>query len=198
MDSLLVISDDPALGETLADELTGIAVVSARAKEAAALVQKEKFRLILIDNGLGNDSEPGTLPAATKVPVIRLVRPARLSDLLYTIRGRLQSKTAPAREEVAVGTGFRLSAGERLLRSEDSAVRISLTEKEVELLLCLLEQGGKPVPREALLKRVWGYSDDIATHTLETHIYRLRGKLKQANESFDIVFSEEGGYRLAA
>jgi DNA-binding response OmpR family regulator len=136
------------------------------------------------------------VPDTGKTPAIRLSRPVVLSELLYTIRERLQGKSAASREELTLSDGFRLSPSERLLRAVDGSIQITLTEKETELLQCLLEGGGETIPRDLLLKRVWGYSDDIATHTLETHIYRLRGKLRQANESIDILSSDEGGYQL--
>jgi len=193
MYTLLVISNEPALAETLESELSGVDIKAARPKEAQTLLQNEHLRLILADDESG-DLSP--LLQSAKAPVLWLKRPARLSDLLYTIREQLQGKTA-AKEEIPLANGYRLLPGDRMLCSTNGSTRIALTEKEVELLLCLLEAKGKPVPRDALLKRVWGYSDDIATHTLETHIYRLRGKLSQAGPSIDIAFSEEGGYRLS-
>lgn len=192
MDSLLVISNEPGLAETLTSELPECAITSVRLEQAAQSVHTQEFRLILIDE----DSSPRVTLPEVKAPVIRLTRPVRLNALLYSIHEQLQSKSGSVREELPLCPGYCFSPMERVLRATDSDARIALTEKEVELLLCLLEQKDKTVPRDVLLKRVWGYSDDIATHTLETHIYRLRGKLRQASNSIDIVFSDEGGYRL--
>jgi DNA-binding response OmpR family regulator len=191
---ILVLSDEPALGETLASELPEFTLTSARLHEARALLENETFRLVLAD---GDSEASGKAAAKGDCAYVTLTRPVRLSDLLYTIRSRLQSKSGPARTDVALAPGYILSMGERVIRSGDDAVRITLTEKEAELLACLLENGMETLSREELLKRVWGYGDAIATHTLETHIYRLRGKLRQAHESFDITFSEEHGYQLA-
>ncbi|MGE4351703.1 MAG: helix-turn-helix domain-containing protein [Bdellovibrionales bacterium] len=74
---------------------------------------------------------------------------------------------------------------------------LKLTEKETALLeyLCASD---KPVPREELLASVWGYDDSIDTHTLETHIYRLRRKLAgPEGEAPDPFVLEAGGYRLS-
>lgn len=192
-----MISDEGALGETLTSELSGYKVAEARFKDASALLAKEKFCLIVTDdNPAANDGELHSTLATGKIPVIKLARPVRLEQLLYTIRAKLQSKTAPERGDAALAQGFTLSPNERLIASDDGDVRVSLTEKEVEILSCLMQQPDRTMAREKLLKAVWGYSDDIATHTLETHIYRLRGKLRQVHETFDIIFSEEGGYRL--
>jgi DNA-binding response OmpR family regulator len=192
MDSLLVISEEPALADTLASELPELSVLQARGKELAARLQERAYRLIILDEGSGTEA----IADAGKTPVIRLTRPASLSELLYTIRERLQGKSAAERDEVALADGLTFSPQERLVRSGEGNTHIALTEKETELLQCLLDADGGTVARDILLKEVWGYSDDIATHTLETHIYRLRGKLRQASESLDIVSSEEGGYVL--
>jgi DNA-binding response OmpR family regulator len=190
MESILVVSEEPALAQTLGSELPGITLRHARFGEAAEYMQAEKYRLVVIDEG----GETGAIPGG-EVSVIRLVRPQSLSELLYTIRERLQGKSAASREEIQLSPGFRLAPSERLVRGEDGTV-IPLTEKETELLQCLLVADGETIPRDMLLKSVWGYSDEITTHTLETHIYRLRGKLRQVTESLDISSSEEGGYSL--
>jgi two-component SAPR family response regulator len=197
MDSILIISEEPSLLETLASELPGVAIEQIRFFEAAVRLheasphQKEPH-LVVIDE---NENTSVNVDTGT-IPTLRLVRPIRLSELLYTIRERLQGKSAPSREELPLSGGFRFSPSERLVRSVDGVTQITLTEKETELLQCLLAKAGQAIARDTLLKTVWGYNDDIATHTLETHIYRLRGKLRQTSDSLDILSSEEGGYLL--
>ncbi len=75
---------------------------------------------------------------------------------------------------------------------------MDLTEKEVALIEYLLRAEGKIIPREALLGDIWGYGEDINTHTLETHIYRLRAKLAESLPQPDFLQIEtaDGGYRL--
>jgi DNA-binding response OmpR family regulator len=191
MDSLLVISNEPALSETLASELAGIIVEQARFSDVLARLGEHRHDLIIIDEG-GDASEFDT----GKGTVIRLTRPVRLSELLYTIRERLQGKSAANEETLTLTPQLKLFPSERLIRSSDGPLAIDLTEKETELLQCLIKANGKAISREQFLKTVWGYSEDTATHTLETHIYRLRGKLRQTGEPLDVVFSEEGGYLL--
>lgn len=190
MESLLVISDEPALATTLANELAEFTVTGVRPADADKHVHNENFSLIVIDSAANH------LINGKAKNSITLTRPIRLSDAVYTIKQNVKSKTAPLRKEHEIAPGYLFCSSEKLLRNTENSVTVPLTEKEVELLEQLTQNTGAILTRDALLKSVWGYGDDINTHTLETHIYRLRGKLRQLNESLDIVFSEEGGYRL--
>jgi len=190
MQSLLIISSEPAVTETLASELTEFAVTGVRPQDAETYVHNENFCLVIIDNDT-NYSIDNTIKNT-----IILTRPIRLSDAIYTIRKQVKSKTAISREETEFLPGYFFSAAERHIRVANGDSSVSLTDKEVDLLQQLTKVNTSPLSRDKLLKAVWGYGDDINTHTLETHIYRLRGKLKQLNDALDIVFSEEGGYRL--
>ena len=71
-----------------------------------------------------------------------------------------------------------------------------LTEKETDILRYLYRAGQRPVSREKLLKEVWGYNAGVTTHTLETHIYRLRQKVDPDPLSPAILVTEAGGYKL--
>lgn len=73
---------------------------------------------------------------------------------------------------------------------------IRLTNKEVKILQFLHAQKGKIVSRAELLQHVWGYNSSINTHTLETHIYRLRKKIQKVADSKTIIKTEVAGYRL--
>jgi DNA-binding response OmpR family regulator len=74
--------------------------------------------------------------------------------------------------------------------------RIRLTEKEAAILKFLYRAGTKPVGRQVLLNEVWGYNAAVTTHTLETHIYRLRQKIEPDPTSARLLLTEGGGYRL--
>ncbi len=74
--------------------------------------------------------------------------------------------------------------------------KIRLTEKETNILKYLYRAGGKPVSREELLTEVWGYNAGVTTHTLETHVYRLRQKIEPDPAVAQILLTEAGGYRL--
>ncbi len=73
---------------------------------------------------------------------------------------------------------------------------IKLTEKEVSILKYLYKLGDKVASKNDLLKEVWGYNPDITTHTIETHIYRLRQKVEQGAKDSQIIETIDNGYRL--
>jgi DNA-binding response OmpR family regulator len=74
---------------------------------------------------------------------------------------------------------------------------VRLTEKETAILKYLFRAGGKVVARDVLLNEVWGYNAGVTTHTLETHVYRLRQKIERDPGNAEILLTEPGGYRLA-
>ena len=78
----------------------------------------------------------------------------------------------------------------------DDQTNIELTEKEVSILKCLLSNGEEPVDRKKLLKQVWNYNLDVTTHTLESHIYRLRQKLETDPSIPRLIISEGGGFKI--
>ena len=75
--------------------------------------------------------------------------------------------------------------------------KIRLTEKETNILKYLYRAGEKPISREELLAEVWGYNAGVTTHTLETHVYRLRQKIEPDPSNAKLLLTEAGGYRLA-
>jgi DNA-binding response OmpR family regulator len=90
---------------------------------------------------------------------------------------------------------FQFRPARRLLLNMQNGERTRLTEKEAAVLKFLYRADG-PVPRTALLNEVWGYAGDATTHTVETHIYRLRRKIEPNADSISLLVSESGGYRL--
>ena len=129
--------------------------------------------------------------ADTHDGLTRLAKPFRITALVQAL-GRLLAHPggdAPFR----IGPyDFHPSA--KLLVEGDRKVR--LTEKETGILRYLRTASGI-VPRQTLLGEVWGYGPQVATHTLETHIYRLRQKIEPEPASAQILVTEPGGYRLA-
>ena len=81
-------------------------------------------------------------------------------------------------------------------RSRCKNRRIRLTEKEAAILKFLYRAGTRPVARQVLLNEVWGYNANVTTHTLETHIYRLRQKIEPDPANARLLVTEGGGYRL--
>ena len=108
--------------------------------------------------------------------------------------GRSCASTRPARTRC-----FR-SAPKFPARLQDADRRqcrkVRLTEKETAILRFLYRAGQLPVSRETLLQEVWGYNSGVTTHTLETHIYRLRQKIERDAANPEILVTEAGGYKL--
>ena len=77
-------------------------------------------------------------------------------------------------------------------------IKVELTEKEVAILKCLISSSGEAVDKDTLLKQVWNYSPDVTTHTLETHIYRLRQKLEIDSSIPRLIISKDGGFTIGA
>jgi DNA-binding response OmpR family regulator len=146
------------------------------------------FVLGEISDGLHAERENGLV--AESFP-----KPLRLGHLLARLQFHLQ--TMRAQGEPLVFGAFRLEpAGRQIVIAETGAV-IRLTEKETNLLE-YLGRSAHPVAREELLAAIWGYDARIDTHTLETHIYRLRRKLDPEGENATVIVASEGCYSLAA
>jgi len=77
-------------------------------------------------------------------------------------------------------------------------IKVELTEKEVAILKCLISSGEEAVDRDTLLRQVWNYSPDVTTHTLETHIYRLRQKLEIDASIPRLIISKDGGFKIVS
>ena len=75
---------------------------------------------------------------------------------------------------------------------------ITLTDTEARLLACLFDARGGDVNRDELLQRVWGYRPGLETHTLETHIYRLRKKIEVDPATPTRIITSGDGYRFAS
>ena len=84
----------------------------------------------------------------------------------------------------------------KLLINNEDEKKVRLTDKETAILKYLYRSGDKVVSRDVLLDEVWGYNSSVTTHTLETHVYRLRQKIEENPSSARILITEPGGYRL--
>ncbi len=128
-------------------------------------------------------------------PVLTLsfARPQRLGTLLRQI-GQMMAQPVLYIDDIAIGAYIFKPQEKSLLRAEGE--EIALTDREVDILAYLVRYRTAPVSREALLKNVWQYQEGIDTHTLETHIYRLRQKIEVSAEEPRILLTIEGGYCL--
>jgi DNA-binding response OmpR family regulator len=124
-----------------------------------------------------------------------VTKPFRFAVLLARIRAQLRSHEQSEDAVFRIGPYEFRPAAKLLVDAKQKKVR--LTEKETNILKYLYRAGDKPVSREELLAEVWGYNAGVTTHTLETHIYRLRQKIEPDSSGARLLMTEAGGYRLA-
>ena len=151
--------------------------------------------LVLAGAGAAGEKDAGAcLDAGADERLAKPFRVAALRDRLRALRRR-----APGGGGTAGAIGpWEFRRGARLLRDAGNGREVRLTEKEAAILERLRRAGGRAVPREVLLDEVWGYSAGAATHTLETHVWRLRRKIEADPSNAALLLTEAGGYRLAS
>lgn len=221
--TLLLVDDDDVLRETLAEQLTQhgeFGLLQARnAQEAIAVARAERIDLAVMDVGLpdmdGRDAVKVMRRNNFKSPIIMLtaqgsdadtvlgleagandyvVKPFRFAVLLARIRAHLRQHEGSEDAVFQIGP-YTFQPGSKLLVTGKGS-KLKLTEKETAILRYLYRAGRKPVARDVLLKEVWGYNSTVTTHTLETHIYRLRQKIEPDTARATILLTDAGGYRL--
>jgi DNA-binding response OmpR family regulator len=221
---ILIVDDDGALRQTLAEqlELNGefVAVACDSGARAIELADGRRFDAILLDVGLpdmdgrelcrllrdrgiqvpiimltGADSEADTVLGLDSGADDYVTKPFRLSVLLARLRANLRQSEHSDDVEFAIGPyTFRPSA--KLLTDPRGGRKVRLTEKETAILKYLHRAGDQAIARDVLLGEVWGYNAAVTTHTLETHVYRLRQKIERDPAHAEILVTETGGYRL--
>ena len=123
-----------------------------------------------------------------------MTKPFRFAVLLARIRAQLRQHEASEDAVFTIGPYTFRPRSKILLNSNGSKMR--LTDKETGILRYLYRADQRPVSRETLLQEVWGYNSEVTTHTLETHIYRLRQKIEKDAANPAILVTEAGGYKL--
>ncbi len=142
----------------------------------------------------GHDSDADTIMGLESGANDYVTKPFRFAVLLARIRSQLRQHEASEDAVFAIGPyTFRPSAK---LLSGPKGGKVRLTEKETAILRYLFRAGQKSVSRDVLLQEVWGYNSGVTTHTLETHIYRLRQKIEQDAGNPAILITDAGGYKL--
>jgi DNA-binding response OmpR family regulator len=123
-----------------------------------------------------------------------LSKPIRIDDLILTIR-RLSKKHI---QTVGTSIDFQKCKLDPTLNifTNSQGTKVKLTDKETKIIQYLFKEKGKFISKEILLNRVWGYKSEISTHTLETHIYRLRKKIELDPKNPVIIITCSGGYHL--
>jgi len=162
-------------------------------REAVKILRKSGFKAPIIML-TGHDTDSDTILGLESGANDYITKPFRFAVLLARIRAQLRQHEASEDAVFAVGPySFRPSS--KLLMTPKGG-KVRLTEKETAILRYLYRAGQKPVSRETLLQEVWGYNSGVTTHTLETHIYRLRQKVEKDAGAPAILVTEAGGYKL--
>ena len=178
------------------------AIAAAKGEIAVALIDQdlpdgdgESLAVTLRQSGFAapilllTDNETGPSAAISE----RIAKPFRFVHLLARLNAH--ASRHPSHDEAPIRIGpYLFRPGAKLL-TDDAARKIRLTEKEADILK-FLSAAATTVPRETLLHEVWGYNPAVTTHTLETHIYRLRRKIEENPGKAAILITETGGYRL--
>ena len=220
---VLLVDDDIELVTSLAEQLTlheeFDTTVANTAADGLAEAKNQRFDAVLLDVGLpdmdgrdlcrlmrrngvnapiimltGADSEADTILGLDSGANDYVTKPFKLAVLLARLRAQLRQHELSEEAVFAIGP-YAFHPAQKFLVGEDDK-KIRLTEKETAILKYLYRTGESIVSRERLLREVWGYNAEVTTHTLETHIYRLRQKIEADPSSAEILITEKGGYRL--
>lgn len=221
--TILIVDDDDDLRETLIEQLALYDEFVVRnepnATRAMNAVKAGQIDLLIMDVGLpdmdGRETVKLLRKNGFKAPIIMLTghdtdsdtilgleagandyvtKPFRFAVLLARIRAQLRQYEQSEDATFTVGP-YQFRPGQKLLTTEDGK-KIRLTEKEAAIIRYLYRAGNKVVTRDILLEEVWGYNSGVTTHTLETHVYRLRQKIERDPSNAGILVTEGGGYKI--
>ncbi|HXU99095.1 MAG TPA: response regulator transcription factor [Caulobacteraceae bacterium] len=222
--TILIVDDDSDLREALSEQLElhqeFAPVAAATASQGVEAARSGRPDLILLDVDLpdmnGREAIRLMRAAGVTAPVIMLTaatgeadtilgldsgagdyvtKPFKFNVLLARIRAQLRNHEASEDAVFRIGP-YEFQPAAKLLVDEKGH-KLRLTEKEANILKYLYRAGAKAVSREELLAEVWGYNAAVTTHTLETHVYRLRQKIEPDPAAAHLLVTEAGGYRLA-
>lgn len=220
---LLVVEDDADLRETLVEQIglcSEFEVASVEtAGQAIEALKAGRADLVIMDVGLpdmdGREAVKVIRENGYRGPIVMLTaqtsdsdvitgleagandyvaKPFKFAVLLARIRAQLRSHEASEDAVFRIGP-YTFRPGAKILVNEKGS-KLKLTEKETAILRFLYRAGQKVVSRDILLQEVWGYNAAVTTHTLETHVYRLRQKIESNPSAARILVTEAGGYKL--
>jgi DNA-binding response OmpR family regulator len=222
---ILLVDDDDDLREALSEQLVMTedfdVFEAGSGQEALVKTKAGLFDLVILDVGLpdtdgrelarvmrkqgvkcpivmltGQDSDADTILGLEAGANDYVTKPFKFPVLLARLRAQL--RTHEQSEDAIFQLGpYTFRPAQKLLLTEDEK-KVRLTEKETNILKFLYRAQDAVVPRDVLLHEVWGYNAGVTTHTLETHIYRLRQKIEPDPSSARLLVTESGGYRLVA
>ncbi|NBC33373.1 MAG: response regulator [Alphaproteobacteria bacterium] len=224
--TILLVDDDETLRKSLAEQLQlheeFVTVEAETAAEALGRAREGHFDAVLLDVGLpdmdGRDLCKVMRRNGVRCPVIMLTavdsdadailgldsgandyvtKPFRLGVLLARLRAQLRQFEQSEDAVFTIGP-YTFQPSAKILLDKAANKKVRLTEKETAILKYLYRVGSKVVGRDVLLGEVWGYNAGVTTHTLETHVYRLRQKIERDPSNAEILVTEPGGYRLVS
>ena len=220
---ILLVDDDDDLREALSEQLVmteDFDVFEGRTgAEGMEKAKSAHYDLIILDVGLpdtdgrelcrrmrkqgvkspilmltGHDTDSDTILGLDAGANDYVTKPFKFPVLLARIRAQLRQHEQSEDAVFAIGPYTFKPASKMLVDEKGSKIR--LTEKETSILKYLYRSGEKVVTRDVLLHEVWGYNAGVTTHTLETHIYRLRQKIEKDPSNAELLITEMGGYKL--
>ncbi len=221
---LLLVDDDASLREMLSEQLQLHEELTIQTAESGAraleCVKVDYFDIVVLDVGLpdmdGREVCRLMRRSGVKAPIIMLTgadtdadtilgldagandyvtKPFRLGVLLARLRAHIRQHERSDDAVFTIGP-FSFQPSAKLLVNFTTNKKIRLTDKETAILKYLYRTGGKVISRDVLLDEVWGYNTGVTTHTLETHVYRLRQKIEPDPSNAQLLVTESGGYRL--
>ncbi len=223
--SVLLVEDQDDLRDALSDQLLVtqefMVEQAANGQEALHHIARKSFDLIILDVGLpdmdgralcevmrkqnvkcpivmltAHDSDADTILGLDSGANDYITKPFKMAVLLARLRAQLRQHALSEDASFTLGP-YTFQPAHKTLTAEDGQ-KVRLTEKETNILKFLLRAGAVIVPREKLLHEVWGYNAAVTTHTLETHIYRLRQKIEVDPSQACLLVTAAGGYKLVA
>jgi DNA-binding response OmpR family regulator len=221
---ILLVDDDDDLREALSEQLVMTedfdVFEGGTGAEAMEKAKAGHYDLVILDVGLpdtdgrelcrrmrkqgvkapilmltGHDSDADTILGLDAGANDYVTKPFKFPVLLARIRAQLRQHEQSEDAVFQLGPYTFKPAMKLLLDEKERKVR--LTEKETNILKFLYRAGNSVVARDVLLHEVWGYNAGVTTHTLETHIYRLRQKIEPDPSNARLLVTESGGYKLA-
>ena len=221
--TLLIVDDDDDLRSILVEQLQMHeefnVLQESTAKKGIETARNENVDLVIMDVGLpdldGREAVKNLRQEGFRAPVIMLTghdtdsdtilgleagandyvtKPFRFAVLLARIRAQLRQHEQSEDATFQVGP-YTFKPGQKLLMN-DNGNKVRLTEKEAAIIKYLYRANDSIVSRDKLLEEVWGYNSGVTTHTLETHVYRLRQKIEKDPANAQILVTDSGGYRL--
>ncbi len=221
---ILLVDDDQDLRQALSEQLAlheeFVIAEAATAADALKATEEEYYDAIILDVGLpdmdGRETCRLLRRNGVKSPILMLtgqvtdadqilgldagandyiLKPFRLNVLLARLRSQLRQHEQSEDAVFSIGP-YTFQPAAKLLLEGGTNKKVRLTEKETSILKYLYRAGDKVVSRDTLLNEVWGYNAGVTTHTLETHVYRLRQKIEVDPSNAIILVTETGGYKL--